>query len=320
MGLMLKLLLAMLKDMDLLSDMRLFARIVSAGSLSAAGRELGLSPGAVSQRLKNLESHYRIALINRSSRTLSLTDEGRFFLNSAERILEEAAGLESTLSLRTTELQGRLRVAAPVDLGKRFVEPLLIKFKVDNPGLCPELHLSDALDDLVGDDFDVIFRYGNLQDSALIARPLAPNRRLVVGSPGYISEHGRPLVPEDLIGHKCLVLTRGLEKLDRWTFGIGGEPITIQVTASLATNDGQVLRNWALGGLGLALKSYLDVCEDILSGHLIEVLNDFSLSPVGAHIVYSKSRRETPRIKAFVEQALTAFEATFKTASSDKTG
>lgn len=297
--------------MDLLADMRLFARIVATGSLSAAGRELGLSPGAVSQRLKAREARYATTLLNRSSRALSLTEEGLVFLDSARRLVAEVEALEAKLSDQHDQLSGRLRIAAPSDLGRSVVEPLVLDFADAHPALHIEFHVGDALDDLVADDFDVLFRYGNLQDSALVARPLAGNRRLVVASPSYLADRRTPQHPGDLEDHKCLVLIRGMQSLTAWRFVIDGEEVVQQISPALAVNDGEILRRWALQGRGIAIKSLLDVHEDIEAGRLVELLSEFSPSHVGAQIVISASRRNTARIRAFVDYALRRFEQLF---------
>jgi len=297
--------------MDLLSDMRLFVRIVSTGSLSAAGRELGLSPGAVSQRLKALEQHYGAPLLTRSSRAVALTDEGKVFLRSAQNVLGETEALAAALGQRRAGLVGRLRVAAPSDLGRQAVEPLLMEFREAHPGLCLELYLSDVLDDVIGQDFDVVFRYGNLSDSSLIGRSIAVNRRVLVGSPTYFAEHGTPLVPDDLSRHSCLVLVRGLERLDRWVLKVDGEERVHTVHASLAVNDGELLRKWALAGRGIAMKSVLDVKHDLEADRLVEVLPDYMPDRVGAQVLFSAARRDTPRVRAFVDAAINRFDALF---------
>ena len=291
--------------------MRLFTRIIATGSLSAAARELGLSPGAVSQRLKALEARYATTLLNRSSRTLSLTDEGQIFFDTARHLVEEAEVLESKLSDKGGRLTGRLRVAAPSDLGRQIVEPLLLEFRQAHPELQIEFHVGDALEDLVAGDFDILFRYGNLQDSALIAKPLATNRRLVLASPTYLATQGVPDHPHQLTEHRCLVLIRGMQLLDRWRFVLEGEEVIQQVRASLAVNDGEILRRWVVSGHGIAVKSFLDVQPDLEAGRLVEILRDFAPSSVGAQIIFSASRRATPRIRSFVDVAVERFAQIF---------
>jgi len=290
--------------MDLLADMRLFLRIVATGSLSAAGRDLGLSPGAVSQRLKSLEERYAAPLLTRSSRAIALTDEGRTFLQAAHSVISEADALDFALRTKSHGLVGRLRVAAPCDFGRQVVEPLLVEFGEANPNLCVEFFLSDAIDDVIRQDFDVVFRYGNLNDSSLIGRSIAANRRVLVASPEYLALHGTPTTPEELVEHKCLILMRGTERLDHWTFVVNGEETVQSIYAGFAVNDGEALRRWALAGRGVAMKSVLDVKGDLESGHLVEVLGNYVPRRVGAQILFSAARRNTPRVRAFVDAAV----------------
>jgi DNA-binding transcriptional LysR family regulator len=181
--------------MDLLSDMKLFRRIVALNSMSAAGRELGLSPGAVSQRLRAVEQRFQTPLLTRSTRAVTLTPEGRVFLEYAERMLADAEGLETSIGASHGPLKGPLRISAPSDLGRRYVAPMLIDFLAANPGVQPELHLLDDVSDLVGSATDIAFRFGKLDDSSLVSRPLLPNARVVVGSPDYLAAHGTPSHP-----------------------------------------------------------------------------------------------------------------------------
>lgn len=295
--------------------MRLFERIVASGSLSAAGREAGLSPGAVSLRLKALEARYDTLLLNRSSRALSLTEEGRLFLEAARGIVGDADALEAALGRNSRGLVGRLRIAAPSDFGRQVVAPLLLELTDANPGLCADLHLSDALDDPVRQDFDVLIRYGNLHDSAMVGRAIAGNRRAVVGAPAYLAAHGTPQHPAELKAHRCLVLVRGSERLDRWPFVAEGVEVIQTVHATLAINDGDLMRRWVIEGRGLALKSVLDVHADLQAGRLVEVLTDYAPPAVGAQVLYPAARRDTPRVRAFVDALVGRCAALFASTS-----
>lgn len=297
--------------------MQLFTRIVATGSLSAAGREFGLSPGAVSQRLKTLEGHYGCPLLTRSSRALALTEEGRLFLQTAQSVLSETETLDAALARRSRGLTGRLRVAAPADFGRQVVEPLLIDFRREHPDLQIEFHVRDDLDDVIGHDFDVVFRYGNLRDSSLVARSFARNRRVVVGAPDYFATHGTPERPEDLSEHRCLALVRGIERRDRWHFVIDGQEVAQEVHAHLATNDGSILRHWTIAGYGVAMKSLLDVKNDLEDGRLVEVLADHTPASVGAQLLFPAARRQTPRVRAFVDAAVARCEALFGDSTGD---
>ncbi|MDO9382320.1 MAG: LysR family transcriptional regulator [Hyphomicrobiaceae bacterium] len=286
--------------------MRLFRRIVALGSMSAAGRDLRLSPGAVSQRLKALESRFGAPLLTRSTRAITLTPEGRLFLESAERVLSEVEGLETSIEAGKGPLKGTLRISAPSDLGRQYVAPLVVDFAAANPRVQPELYLMDDVADLVSGAIDVAFRYGKLDDSTLISRPLVPNGRVVVGSPAYLAEHGVPKHPNDLSSHRCLVLVRNGEKMP-WVMTAGAKRLTARIDAGLSTNDGGLLRLWALEGLGLAFKSYVDVAADIEAGRLITVLSPYTPGNVGLHLIFPSARSAVPRLRAFINFSVARF-------------
>lgn len=292
--------------MDLLADMKLFRRIVALNSMSAAGREMGLTPGAVSQRLRALEHRYRTPLLTRSTRAVTLTPEGRVFLDHAERLLNEAEALESAIGAGPGPLQGPLRISAPSDLGRRYVAPLLIEFAKANPGVQPEFYLMDDVSDLVGAGIDLAFRYGTLEDSSLISRPLAPNRRVIVGSPCYLRANGRPEHPQELGKHRCLVLLRNGARMP-WSLIVDGKRTTPRIASALSSNDGEMLRTWALAGEGLVFKSYVDVAEDIQSGRLTAVLETFMTGSVGLNMIFPSARSSVPRIRAFINFAVNHF-------------
>jgi len=302
--------------MDLLSDMRLFRRIVALGSMSAAGRELSLSPGAVSQRLKSLEQHFNVPLLTRSTRAVTPTPEGRMFLESADRLILEVENLETQIGAAHGPLKGPLRISSPSDLGRKYIAPMLVRFAAANGGIQPELYLGDDVSDLVVSGIDVAFRYGRLEDSTLISRPLLPNKRVLVAAPEYIAAHGIPAHPKDLTKHRCLALVRNGEKMP-WLTTIDGKRQTIRVDPVLATNDGDILRAWALAGYGIALKSYVDVAEDLRAGRLQSVLQPFMPGNVGLHMIFPAARSTVPRIRAFINFSIAQFRELSSTLAED---
>lgn len=302
--------------MNIVSDMLIFTRVVSAGSLTAAGRDLGLSTGAISQRLKALEEFHKVPLLTRSTRAITLTPEGEIYLRTAQRIQAELNKLDASLGGTT----GRLRIAAPNDLGRSLVGTLLHDFRLSHSDVAVELHLSDDLTELLGGEFDVAFRYGNLQDSSLIARPLAPNRRVIVASPAYVDRHGMPDHPEDLVRHTCLLLTRSGEKQDRWTFMKDGREISVRLNSMLVTNNGALLKDWAVNGCGIVRKSVIDVRDELADGRLVELLPNYSGPSVGLNLVYPANRRHIARVRGFIRFASEFFRKTIGIeAPSDET-
>lgn len=293
--------------MDLLSDMRLFVRIAALGSMSAAGREFGLSAGAVSHRLKALESKYGAPLLTRSTRAIALTKEGRLFLESSTRVLLETEALEASLSATPhAPLKGPLRISAPSDLGRNVVSNLILEFAATHPGVTPELYLIDDVADLVAGEFDVAFRFGKLESSALVSRQLSTNGRCLVASPDYLARHGSPEIPADLTRHRCLALVRNGERMP-WTLNDGGKRITIRIAPALSTTDGELLRHWAAAGLGIAFKSRIDVANNLATGRLIEILPAHADQNANLHLIFPSPRSAVPRVRAFIDLVVSRF-------------
>jgi DNA-binding transcriptional LysR family regulator len=292
--------------MDLLSDMKLFRRIAMLKSLSAAGRESSLSPGAVSQRLRALEFRYGTPLLTRSTRAVTLTPEGRIFLDYAERMLADAESLQTAIGASQGPLKGPLRVSAPSDLGRQYVAPMLVDFVAAHPAVQPELYLLDDVTDLVGSGIDIAFRYGKLEDSSLVSRPLAENARAIVASPDYLARYGTPERPADLARHRCLVLVRNGERMP-WSLTVDGKRVTPRLEPALSANDGEMLRQWALAGLGLTYKSHVDVAADIAASRLTPVLSQYMSANVGLHLIFPSARSCVPRIRGFLNFAVERF-------------
>ncbi|TXD55378.1 LysR family transcriptional regulator, partial [Ralstonia sp. TCR112] len=183
-----------------------FARIVSAGSLSGAAREMDLPLSVISKRLAQLEAALGVRLIQRTTRRQTLTEEGVLFHSRVVRILDEIEQAESLLMQRRQAVSGLLRVTAPGQLGRRRIAPIVAAFQREHPQLSVQLELTDAVVDLIDSGYDMAIRFGALTDSTLIARPLAPNFRVLCASPAYVAEHGAPVHPADLVQHRCILI------------------------------------------------------------------------------------------------------------------
>ncbi len=294
--------------MDKLGDMDLFVRVVKLGGLAVAGREVGLSPARVTARINNLEEHYQTRLLNRTTRKISITDAGRRFYESCERVLAEVAQAEALLNNDKSYLFGSLRMTAPSDFGRQYVAPALSEFVQLHPSVIPYLHVSDGVSDLVEYGYDLAVRYGNLPDSGLIVQRLANNRRVLVASPAYLEQYGAPKVPDDLAKHTCLLMERLGEPLNRWQFQAKKGVKTIKVSSALSSNDGEIIRLWALAGRGIAYKSLLDVQRDIDAGNLQTVLDDFArgfqtadTEQTGLHLIYPDRRYLASQVTGFID-------------------
>lgn len=286
----------------LLDNLRVFMVIAEKGSLVAAASETGLSTTTVSERLAALEAHYGVVLFNRTTRSISLTEEGRMLLDGAKSVLSEVADLDTRVRHGAETLSGLIRVSAPVDLGRSIISQAISTFTEENPAVSIELSLSDGYVDLVGKGFDLAVRFGNITDSTLRVRSLGRLQRLVCAAPTYLERHGRPQTPDELRDHNCLVMRFG-ETLDNvWEFGEGPKRHRVTVRGSRVVNDGWLIRSWALAGDGIVLKSELDVSEDIRSGALVSLLEDYLPPANPLQMMFPPARAQPRRVTALAKQ------------------
>lgn len=290
-----------------LDQLRLFLTILDRGSLSAAARDLGLSPATVSERLAGLEARFSVRLLHRTTRSISVTEEGRALAEGAERLLAEAAELDARIRLGREEVAGPMRISAPSDLGRGRISRVLNRFQETHPGIALDLHLSDGYVDLVGQRFDLAVRYGDLEDSGLMVRRLADCARLVCASPGYLERHGLPEHPEELTGHNCLVMRFGTNTDRTWPFIIDGRARKFVVSGDRTANDGEAVRHWCAAGYGIARKSEWDIAEELSSGQLVPILRAYEPAPIGLQVVYLPGRSTLRRIALVIDALVEEF-------------
>ncbi|GAB3452135.1 LysR family transcriptional regulator [Insolitispirillum peregrinum] len=306
--------------MDLtLSDIRLIRKIAERGRMADVARELRLSPASVSARLKAAEDSLGAPLFLRTTRSLSLTEEGRRFLAASDGLVSAWEGLGKAVRGQQDEMAGPIRITASYDIGASHIAPVLQAFQADFPGVVLDLHLDDAVVDVVGGGFDIAIRSGALPDSRLKVRHLARGRRLVVASPAYLVTAGTPRTPWDLAEHRCIVRRAGGVVVDDWYFEQDGRTVAVRVPLSLITNDGAQTRRWALAGAGIALKSWLDVAEDLQAGRLVSLLPDWMLPAMPLHLV-SPPRSPEPRRVTVLKERLIAHFQTLNSFSYPATG
>jgi len=293
--------------MSKIDDMFLFVQVVKAGGLAVAGRQIGLSPASMTARINAIEENYNTRLLHRTTRKITLTDAGQRFYEACLRVLAEVESAEMLLQNDKENLRGQLRITAPSDFGKQYVAPALAEFVSQHPAITPYLHLTDEVENLVEHGYDLGIRYGNLPDSNLIVRHLANNHRVLVASPRYLEQHDAPKKPKDLEQHRCLVMERLGEPLNEWRF-IDGEHQIIKVSQALMSNDGAIIRQWALLGAGIAYKSIWDVKDDLSSGKLVTVLDDFVLGfqehdnkTTGLQVIYPTRKYLPKQVSGFIE-------------------
>lgn len=305
--------------MDKFSDMALFVSIVRNERLVAAGRELGLSPATVTARLQAIESRYGVKLLNRSTRHISLTDSGAMYYQACLEIMDSVKETENLLQTGSKEVRGTLKISAPRDIGKQYISQILSEFCELYPDVVPYLYLNDNLSNLAESGLDIMIRYGELADSNLISRKLASSRRVLCASPKYLAKKGTPITPQDLARHDCLAMVRSNEELNTWHFQDQEQHNVITVVPKRFSDDGEVIRQWALDGAGVALKSILDVQEDIKQQRLVTVLDDYmknfntSTSSAGAdlNVIYLSRQYQPKRLRLFLDFLIEHFAEKF---------
>lgn len=285
---------------DALQEMSVFSRVVVSGSLSAAARELGISPALVSRRLAALENRLGVRLINRTTRSLNLTVEGARYYDVCTRVLAEIEEADAEVSVGRVEPQGALKVALPASFGHQHVAPLVPHFAARYPKVQLALSLSDRTVNIMDEGFDVAVCIADLQDSSLAARRLAPNRRVVCASPAYLKAHGVPQTPEELARHNCLVTS---DFASSWDYRApDGRAGTVRVSGRYCCDNWEVLREWALAGLGIALKSTWDVYRQLEDGSLVALLPGYEFhTEVAIYAVYPHRRFLPAKTRVFIE-------------------
>jgi DNA-binding transcriptional LysR family regulator len=293
--------------MSALVEMQTFLAIVERGSLSGAARALATVPSTISARLSALEDRLGVRLLVRSTRRLRLSEEGERYLIDCRRILDQVERSEASIRRGDGSLRGSLRITAPSDLGRSRLRHMLDRFTELHPRVDVYLHLSDAISDLVSGGFDLALRVGPLRPSSAITRKLASGQRVICAAPAYWSRHPRPAAPRDLAGHDCLLWTPDGSHEASWNFASPNGPIeAVRVRGRRSSNDGELVRSWALAGLGVAQKSLWDVQRVLEEGRLEAVLTRFS-QPADLHLVYPSGRHMPKRVRALADYLVGQF-------------
>ena len=294
--------------MDRVGDLALFLRVLDLGSITAAAHSLDLSVAVASQRLKRLEKELGVRLLHRTTRRLHPTPEGAALAEQGRVLVEELETLGAGLREAAQEIAGTLRMTMSASFGRQYVSPRLPAFLARHPKLRLSIHLSDNVVDLVSEGFDLAIRIGVLDDSRLVARRIAPNRRVLCASPDYLHRRGRPRTPGELADHDCLLLFGSGGRQDVWPLGTptGGE-VAVRVQGRLESNFGEVLRDASLAGEGIVIHSLWHVADDLRAGRLEVVLPDYPLATTAISAVMPQRRLVPPRVRAFTEFLIEEF-------------
>lgn len=287
--------------MDISNLMILFVRTVEQGSFSAAARALSLSPSAVSRQIAALEDHLGVRLLNRSSRRVTLTEEGRTFHERCLRIVAEIDDAQAQMAHMAQHVQGTLRVTATVAFAKAHLLPLFPEFLKSYPELALHLELTDRLVDLAEEGVDVAIRFTEqVEDESLVARRLVHNHRVVVAAPSYLALHGTPRTPEDLLSHNCLRMY-AVSSFNDWEFANADGSRVLEVRGNFETNSADAVYHAALAGLGVARLSLYLVRADLEAGRLVRLLPAYTHEKADILAVYPHRRNLSPKVRAFVD-------------------
>lgn len=281
--------------MDLLGALGILARVVETGSFSAVARERSMSQAAIARQIAQLEEHYAVRLLHRTTRKLSLTNDGEILLGHAGPILDGVEGLEAALRQQSSSPVGLVRVGLPV-AASHFLAPRLSALVVEHPGLKVELVISDRSADMIEERLDLAMRADDIADSSLVKRQIGTARLVAVASPAYLERFGAPRTPADLANHVCLVHDVRPDS-NVWTFMTPAGPESIRVDGGLLANDTAVLHLAVRAGSGIAFLAQVQVHDDLRTGQLVQVLSDYETTSAPISIVYSSRRHLAPRTR-----------------------
>jgi DNA-binding transcriptional LysR family regulator len=293
--------------MSQLEDMRIFVETLDAGSFTQAAERLGLSKQFVSKRVMAVEARLGVRLLVRTTRRLRATEPGLAYGERARRILQEVDEAEQSIAHLGAAPRGTLRLSAPMSFGTMHLSPAMPRFLAAYPELAVELELNDRTVDLVGEGYDMAVRIGTLADSSLIARSIAPMEQVTCCSPGYLARKGAPASPAELGRHDCLLYGHG--KHVEWHYGVQGKVRPFAVSGRLRANNGEVVRDAAVAGLGLAYLPTFIVGEALEAGSLVTVLDEHRPPASAVHAVYPQHRQSSLAIRAFVDFLRSTFAA-----------
>ena len=286
--------------MDKLNAMAIFVRVVERGSFSAVARELQTSQPTISKIFRGLETELGGRLIARSTRRLSLTDEGQRYYQQCLEILAAVDAAEHSFQSGRETVAGPLRIGSSVSFGRLQIAPRLADFLQRYPQVQIDLQLSDGNQDLIAEGIDVTLRMGELNDSNLIARQIGTTHRVTVAAPGYLAQHGEPRTPLELLAHNCLQFNL-LNSQNLWSYTKDGERQEVRIKGNAQSNNSEAIREMVLTGLGVALSPVWLFSEDLKAGRVVAVLPEYRPQSLPIHAVSPANRRQSARVRAFVD-------------------
>lgn len=293
---------------DISSHLEFFVLLARHGNLSAAARDLDITPPAATKRLAQLEARLGVRLVNRTTRSISLTAEGETYLDYATRILAQVQEMEEVVSSSRSVPRGLLRVNATLGFGRTTIAPLVSEFAKRYPHVEVQLDVTDRPIDLVESGVDLAIRFGELPDKRLNARRVMSNRRFLCASPRYLELHGTPETLADLSDHQCIVHRQNDDAYGIWRLLHNGQPEAVKVHGMLSSNDGDIALGWALDGHGILVRSEWDLAKYLESGRLRIVLPEFVQPSADLFVYYPNKRNQSARARAFIDFLVDRFK------------
>jgi len=286
---------------DFSSDLEFIVLVARHGSLSAAARALDITPPAATKRLTLIEERLGVRLLNRTTRSASLTQEGETYLAHATRILEQLNEMKEAVTRSSSELRGQLVINATLGFGRTTIAPLASEFARLHPHVEVDIELTDRPVDLIEGRIDMAIRFGELPDKRLNARRLMSNRRFLCASPLYLERHGEPRTLADLMYHRCIIHKQNDDAYGIWRFMHDQHNEVMKVKGAMASNDGDIVLGWALDGHGILIRSEWDLAKYLESGRLQVVLPTFNPPSADLYVYYLNKKNQSARARAFID-------------------
>jgi DNA-binding transcriptional LysR family regulator len=286
---------------DFSSDLEFIVLVARHGSLSAAARALDITPPAATKRLTLIEERLGVRLLNRTTRSASLTQEGETYLAHATRILEQLNEMKEAVTRSSSELRGQLVINATLGFGRTTIAPLASEFARLHPHVEVDIELTDRPVDLIEGRIDMAIRFGELPDKRLNARRLMSNRRFLCASPLYLERHGEPRTLADLMYHRCIIHKQNDDAYGIWRFMHDQHNEVMKVKGAMASNDGDIVLGWALDGHGILIRSEWDLAKYLESGRLQVVLPAFNPPSADLYVYYLNKKNQSARARAFID-------------------
>ena len=292
--------------MSELENLRFFIEVVESGGFNRAARRLGVSKSIVSRRIAQIEGDLGVRLLTRTTRGISPTDAGIEFKERGERLLADYEEAREAVARRGGDVAGLLRLSVPLSFGLKHVAPVLTELAVRYPRLEFDVSYTDRVVDVIGERFDAAIRIGLMQDSALVARRIAPSRAVVVASPAYLARRGIPQAPADLAEHDCLIYTGSLDP--DWHFRAGKRALAVRPKGRLRSDSGEAIMQWTLAGLGVTIAPTFIVSEEIGKGTLVPLLLDYATPEFGVYIVRPPGSYVPGKLRLLIDRLVERFD------------